>query len=1648
MTTSPLRTELTTYRNSKNADLKLDGGFFYRRAVPSKSANLHGTYTDLYDNADDIHVITGGMSPRYSQFDTTLPERPSFGSGALSGLYFQAKVQNTDYANPSGTNDTGMVGAGDSIGIKAFKIESKISTEGGASDGTSMINNEDILAFSTYFTPEPPSEVYADIFDGVGEEKVTKVEQGQLVVQKDAYISASIARKYGQVYGKEEDRLLGWPMKYSDYKDHFGEKFDGQDIVRINRRRTKGRYVPGKFMSIGFKQGSFRYVSNESKTGITGKQKHDTYDSKKIAKHIKYIDRQIIPTGASPYTVSRSDVVTTTNTTLHSVKEAKTFNELSSSGGTKEVAWGKIAFSSENVHEGGQSIKMHTFWPALSNQDGWRRTSIYYPADSQNNHTHQRQECYIVKQIPVPKRWQDQENPATATKIGSVVSTKINIKKLAGAESKNYRRENSTVTNAFISSDDDGNGCTQPTLSRIFTRGIAICFSEFPPGMDNDGKTKRDDDTFYTFMEEHHPNMEHGTAANRDDGAKDFYGVFLANEMGNLTINALGSASAPNYLSFVADPYTHKVGTNITPADTISKDDFDLTDRWLDFNFVIDPDTQGVVLMVCDADDGKCISRIQINNSARNIAVTDPTGLANSNGPGDFPEYMSIWNVNTGNPNSGVGAYDDNHGPFADLSESQRFTWKKYSDTGLTFESCKFDDQNDDGSGGDSPPAIGIGQHEYINPGDSNMTTTPTELILSDRRNGDTGGHLEKYWALVAGSEFYVITDATASASQTNPIYGRLTSSKQYVSESKYAKVTFENKGVRVVNGDAIVVKAQRPIDGGIAPGTDAENVVYIDSIKCHNFSPEIENATVSNANPSAGHIRIPATHKTFATTYADLDAYNGTKDEGPYTTDTWSYISLGFASEDDFEGARKHFLLNGFNTKNPRLNDPILTSYDSDLSYIRAGYTGDASTADLGEHTGIAMFHNNGGDPATGSASTGRGLTVGNNSGSGDGMAAQYREFEIRPEVIQVGSGGHGAGTFSPESNNVQAFSRKGFFALNFTERTDEGATSRENAYCSARVTELIDIKNGKIEVDNEDIFKLDPNEEYIMYRDGEGYANTAYLDGLKVVEKEDGVITLNKSLATAKNSSGAGATFARQSRLGSLYIGPKRFWLVIAILNKSAADDDSYLPERSYSSIVGTTGIETKGATYNEYLYTDKTYYQYKRNMDPFANLESNEVRLDVDFGFGSISDEVSQDVGHAGMLNLDALIDGSSLSAPNVDAIRMDVSGIIEALKPELGQTLPLLITPLSHDNQTLLKIFAEEASNEYDKPFLLAEFEDELPEIDDFKVEPNMENPFFPTYSWSCGAEDAWYGFLNIDSKSITNQYHNAVIHLPMNEEGRHAKTLTSLPVEKIQGTTQTVSGVMHNVEGLGGFCLEFDGNDDYVEINNSAPNDPTAECTKEMTVLIHAIPDNASDSRVIVSQYSRNNKEKFRLLLNSSNQVEARVNWAAGANYVELTSSSIVTTDGETPTVIMLVVDTELDSANVKLYINGNLEDISGQATTAGSTNNWKIGQSIHGGSSEIYVGNSHSSGTNGFDGKLEELVIYKKALYPFSGKETELTVTKPFVEIDDSGSTASLPITSKIFIKDYHNIRGKTAEQVATAPQVTYRKAAFRLDNS
>ena len=1627
----PMRAALTAFRTSKSADLKLEGNHFYRRTVPSKSASYHGTYTDLYDNADDYHTITGGMSPRYSQFDTTFTDKPPFGAGELSGLYFSAKIKNDDFTNPT----SGVTSGGEGVGIKAFKIDSKIDVEGGASDGSTMIVNEDILAFSTYFTTEPPSQYYNEIFDGVGEETTTTVEQGQLVVQKEAYLTLNDAHKNCYQWGKKESKLFRRKLKKSDYKKHFGETHNGEDIVKIYRSRSKGGYaLTGKFGFPGFKGGSARFVTQESKSGLTGKTQRGAFklkgDKRKL---VKYLDRNTIPTTDGPYKVTRSNVVTPNNSTLLDVKEARTMSELSSSGGTKEIAWGRVSFSSENAHEGGQSVKMHTFWPAMTNQDGWRRSSIYYPADSTSSHTHQRQECYIVKKIPVPKRWQNQTNPSDADKIGTVVTAKLNLKKIAPCESRYFKRDNTfghmphdldddgevetvysdkydvtlTHTDGLVANDHAAN---QVTLSRIFTRGIAICFSEYPPGMhtgttidstSTTAGTKSQDDTFYTFLKRHHPNMEDTVPLNRDNNSKDFYGVFLANDHGVITINRLGAAATSagsdgtSYLSWLSCPVGDKVGIATTPTDfKYMADDADLSDKWLDFNFVIDPNSQGCNLVITDAEDGKALYRVAISNS------TSLSGSTADNLAGNFPRFMSIWNVNTGNPNSGIGANDKDHGPFADETEAVRNKYKGFMDTGMVFESCV---DVDDLSSHPSTP-----RRKTI------FTATAgvqANIIFSDRRTGATDGNLEKYWAFPVGSEGYIATSQDAGSL----LYCYSATGEQNVNQSMYDRMSFSAEGQTVNQGEPLLTSASVPVDGGIAPGVDAETIIYIDSIKCHNISPEIENATIVNANNHAGDLTIPATHKTFDVSYSNVADWNGADDIGPAQKEAWSYLSFGFNNEDDFEGAVKFFLLSGFATKNPLITTSIMQSTNSDNSYLRGGYTGaiTGGAETLGGFTGTATFDNDEGGPSDGSDTTGRGFVF---NASGEGA-----------EV----------GTKVETANYIDGFSQKGVFTLNFTKRTDKNVASRENPYVSARV-ELIQGGNfQEAVVDNADIFNLNPNEEYILYRDGSDYSNTKYLTGLKVVEKDDDVITFNKSLKNADS----GATII--SDMGNLYISPKRFWIIFAILNKS--DANTYLPERSYDSIVGISGVETPGATFNEYKFTDSSYYKYQRNMEPFADVESNDVRLDVDMGFGVV-DEDNTEAGMAGILHLETSAD---LDGADIDNQRIDISGIIDEMKPEYNSTLPILLTPLSATNESIIEIYAEEASNEYDKPYLLAEFRDEIPVIEDFTVEPNQENPFFPHYRWESPDDDLWYGFLSIDTKQIYNQYDNAVIHLPMNEESRHAKTPASAPVEKIQGTSNVISGALKNVEGLSGYCLEFDGNDDYVTINHGAGSDPTADCTKEMTVLIHIIADSASDERYVISQTTAGNPdEKFLIKINSSNQVEATVFYDASGNYVSLKSASIIATDGQTPTAIMLVVDSELDSGNAKLYINGNLEDLTGQATTTGSTDNWKVGQSINGGNSTILVGNSAVGATNGFDGKIEELVIYKKALYPFNGKTTDLVVRKPFVELDDSSSSASLPIVSKIFIKDYHNIRGKTSEQVATAPAVTYRKAAFRMDNS
>jgi hypothetical protein len=84
-------------------------------------------------------------------------------------------------------------------------------------------------------------------------------------------------------------------------------------------------------------------------------------------------------------------------------------------------------------------------------------------------------------------------------------------------------------------------------------------------------------------------------------------------------------------------------------------------------------------------------------------------------------------------------------------------------------------------------------------------------------------------------------------------------------------------------------------------------------------------------------------------------------------------------------------------------------------------------------------------------------------------------------------------------------------------------------------------------------------------------------------------------------------------------------------------------------------------------------------------------------------------------------------------------------------------------------------------------------------------------------------------------------------------------------------------------------------------------------------------------------------------------------------------------------------------------------------------------------------------GILGFEGKIEEFVWYDKVIYPVVPSSGKMLLEKPLSELAEGDSASSKSYVSRLFVKDYHNIRGKTTGEVAASSQVSFKKAAFSL---
>ena len=503
-------------------------------------------------------------------------------------------------------------------------------------------------------------------------------------------------------------------------------------------------------------------------------------------------------------------------------------------------------------------------------------------------------------------------------------------------------------------------------------------------------------------------------------------------------------------------------------------------------------------------------------------------------------------------------------------------------------------------------------------------------------------------------------------------------------------------------------------------------------------------------------------------------------------------------------------------------------------------------------------------------------------------------------------------------------------------------------------------------------------------------------------------------------------------------------------------------YLPEKNYDSAVLLTGLpddshSSLGATFNETLYNDGEYIN-SWDLDPFVKADDTAIDL-KDYGFGDFEEE-DQSGGHLGHINLNIKNDINTYK-------EIDISGVVEVDKVKNSDTFTVLVSPDDPTDSYAINVDTEDGTNPF---YGVAIYEDDLPKITDFKIQPNEKDPFFVDYKWSCKDEDVWYGFLHVSGENIKDQYHGALMHIPLNDDAIDQQTVSAFAVKDADGDlltaskfTDSVSSTAsfvpkHTIEGLAGNAVKFDSND-VLNIGSNS-DDCFSDLGKEMSIVLHCTNTSASFSSGADQYLIRKGQLLSNISLDiygrrvgvtNNGQIVVRVHSdgaTTNSKYVELTSATLIEKD--VPLNIIVTFDANLYRGNVKLFINGRLEDQSGDVLAShavGNNTGWIHKTDIYSANAPLIIGaKTESMVSGGWPGNIEEIVIYDRLIYPVEVKSGQFTFTKPLEEFTAETASSAKNYNARLFVKDYHNIRGSSKEDVAMTASISYRKAAFNLN--
>ena len=474
--------------------------------------------------------------------------------------------------------------------------------------------------------------------------------------------------------------------------------------------------------------------------------------------------------------------------------------------------------------------------------------------------------------------------------------------------------------------------------------------------------------------------------------------------------------------------------------------------------------------------------------------------------------------------------------------------------------------------------------------------------------------------------------------------------------------------------------------------------------------------------------------------------------------------------------------------------------------------------------------------------------------------------------------------------------------------------------------------------------------------------------------------------------------------------------------------------LATRTYDGIVPVSGGSTFGTTYNESLFNDGLYTN-EWSLS-FIDPEKTVIDLTTDYGYGSLSmsantESVPDSDGGMGRIGREAMVVGQNY---------VDIGSYAYTVKPEMNKPFNFLIKPTYmnlFDGLYSSTINTRDATS--NKPLVIYGVKDPLPEIDNFTVLPSIDVERITdpvdmadatksaatdiSFVWDEQGDDINHRILWVDTKSIQNKYHSTNLIIPLNENSATVSYYTSASDYLGKTSSVALTGTnIPNIEGACGYAFGGDGTTTFV----SSSTGVTVGGGDEFTFTCQVKPNSKQNGNIFTASSSTAGANGssgflFNVALYSLGHIGVFVN----DQY--FTTNTLFDGDGKQPIAITVTYDKNLANNNLKLYANGRLENTMDYTQTfsgATATNTLGIGARLFGGGSAF------------FDGTIEEITFHDKCAYvPTNAKKFTLKTTS----LADMDSGTSKRYQSRLFLYDYHNIRGASPTEVCRSNSTSWR---------